>query len=114
MTPAEPLLTPRHHGRRFQKIPSLVSRDKWSPKFASEMGEARSGGSAQVQGIVLSQHGRPRPLSSAGPVCGPVPLTSFPGPPDWGCAVNPGLVRWPASAAGNHFCWLLSGLTDSP
>lgn len=52
---AEPLSTkaPR---RRFQKIPSLVSRDKWSPKFASEMGEARSGGSAQVQGIVLSQH----------------------------------------------------------
>ena len=66
MTPAEPSLTPRHHGRHFQKIPSLVSGDKWSLKFASEEGEAWSGGSAQVQGSVLSQHGRPRPLSSAG------------------------------------------------
>ena len=54
MTPAEPSLTPRHHGRHFQKIPSLVSGDKWSLKFASEEGEAWSGGSAQVQGSVLS------------------------------------------------------------
>ena len=66
MTPAEPLLTPRHCGRHFQKIPSLVSGDKWSLKFASEEGEARPGGSAQVRGAVLSQRGSPRPLSSAG------------------------------------------------
>lgn len=93
MTPAELLLTPRHHGRRFQKIPSLVSGNKWSLKFASEEGEARPGGSAQVRGAVLSQRGRPRPLSSAGACVWPCAIPSVPCPPE-GHTVNPGCMHW--------------------
>lgn len=93
MTPAEPLLTLRHRGRRFQKIPSLVSGDRWSLKFDSEEGEARPGGSAQVRGAVLSQRGGPRPLSSAGACVWPRAIPSVPCPPD-GHTVNPGRMHW--------------------
>ena len=58
VTPAEPLLTPRHRARCFQKIPSLTWGDKWSLKFTSEEGEAQRGGflPRMVQGVQLSQH----------------------------------------------------------